>query len=765
MIVEAFEIVINLKQMSKKKIAVGYDIETISNFFSYSAMSIDRQRKKTFYVWGNINQIPDLVDHLQNEVSGMIGYNNLKFDYPVIHFIIQNRRFLSELSGDKVAKVIYKKAQEIIKEEYSAIREKEVLIPQLDLFAMWHYDNKARITSLKKLQIAMNYHNVQDMPIKHYETVDTIEQVNKIIDYNFNDVDSTLDFYNHSLEKIDLRKGIRKEYGIECINYPDSKIGEYLTLKLYCDATNKKQEEVRKLRTHRSIFKFKDCIPEYVKFTTPEFIQTLEYLQGIEVTELKDSFSHCIESKDVKIDLGTGGLHFSNKSGIYDADDEYWIIDCDVEGMYPSIAIVNDYYPEHLGKEFTEVYKSGIVDPRKQAKRSGNMVKSNGLKLSSNAVYGKSNSIYSFLYDSRYTLNTTLTGQLVLCMLSERLINEIPNLTMLQINTDGLTVKMPKKYAKKYVKICEEWEAITKLKLEYVRYNKMVIANVNNYIAVSKDGKVKRKGLFKLNSEMRKDGEWHKSFSQGVVKIALSEYFLNNVPVEKTIHECQDVFEFTKMANSTGKWWTETFEQSQEGLSPSEIDDVVDKLQWYAPPNGEQEAELREKNWVKRNDYNVTPQQKNNRYLLTNNGVRFRKCVYKPDKETGQDVMSCTEYEADKLVTILNEYKGQTVADLDINYQYYIDECYKVIHLIDGTTEREELERKRLRDIATRERETDNFIRFCVNKTPTQKQWDSYKRDYLIDKFIQEKKYHSFLSYLPDEIRNQLQPENWGFKF
>lgn len=291
-----------------KKIVVGYDIETISNFFSYSAMSVDRKEKKTFHVWGNTNQVQELVYHLQNEVSGMIGYNNLNFDYPVIHFIIQNRRLFSELSGDKAARVIYKKAQEIIKEEYSAIRGKEVLIPQLDLFAMWHYDNKARITSLKKLQIAMNYHNVQDMPIKHYETVDTIEQVNKIIDYNFNDVDSTLDFYNHSLEKIDLRKGIRKEYGIECINYPNSKIGESLTLKLYCDATNKKQEDVKKLRTYRSVFKFKDCLPSYTNFSTPEFNGLLDYLKGIEVTELKDSFKYTFQYNGFGFDLGTGGI-------------------------------------------------------------------------------------------------------------------------------------------------------------------------------------------------------------------------------------------------------------------------------------------------------------------------------------------------------------------------------------------------------------------------------------------------------------------------
>ena len=73
-----------------------------------------------------------------------------------------------------------------------------------------------------------------------------------------------------------------------------------------------------------------------------------------------------------------------------------------------------------------------------------------GYKLSGNSVYGKSNSEYSFLYDPLYTLKTTLTGQLDLCMLTEFLIMKIPDIHILQINTDGLTVMFDKKYADLY---------------------------------------------------------------------------------------------------------------------------------------------------------------------------------------------------------------------------------------------------------------------------------------------------------------------------
>ena len=170
------------------------------------------------------------------------GFN---FDYPVIHYLIKERESLIKLSADEIAKKIYKKAQSVIIQEYSAVKENEVIIPQLDLFRIWHFDNKARMVSLKRLEINMRFENVMDMPFAHTEKIKTKEQVNEILDYNLNDVLATKAFYELTKDKIELRRGLLQKYGLQCLNYPDSKIGEQLMLKLYCQYTN--QEYILKI--------------------------------------------------------------------------------------------------------------------------------------------------------------------------------------------------------------------------------------------------------------------------------------------------------------------------------------------------------------------------------------------------------------------------------------------------------------------------------------------------------------------------------------
>lgn len=669
---------------------VVYDIETLSNCFTYTAVDIATNNKFQFTIWNDINEFIDLVKHL-SECKGMIGFNNINFDYPVLHYIIENRHTLIKNTANVISKKIYKKAQSVISQEYSAVRENLVFIPQLDLFRIWHYDNKARMTGLKKLEIALNFPNVQDMPYKHSDKIKTKEQVQEILDYNLNDVKATIMFYEKTKDKLELRKGLLRKYNLNCLNYPDSKIGEELMLKLYCGYSGKNENKVKQLRTRRQVFNFTDCIPDYIEFVTPEFNELLSYLKQIKVTELKNSFKYSFEYNNFIFDLGTGGIHGCIKPGVYEQTEDMQIVDADVASLYPSLAITLNLYPEHLGEEFSKIYEDGIVKPRLKAKKEGDMVMSNGFKLSANSVYGKSNSEYSFLYDPLYTLKTTLAGQLALCMLSEMLMTRVPNLVMLQINTDGLTVKIPREHARLYWEVCKEWEAKTKLILEYVAYSKMIIRDVNNYIAVSdKSKKVKYKGIFKPNHEMIKDGEYHKSLSQGIVPLAVSDYFLKNIPVEETIKKCKDIYLFCKTFNATHGWSCETFEINEDNQ-----------------------------------EHNIIPQQKTNRYYLSSNGVRFRKI--KEERKI--------EIEANKKVKIFNKFFEASMEEYDVDYQYYVDECYKIIHTIDGTLERIKQEKKEERERIKKEKEEENFLKYCVNKIPTERQYELYKRDWLIEKY------------------------------
>lgn len=683
-----------------------YDVETLNNVFTYSAIDRDSDEIISFVIWKNRNDLQKLLKHL-NECAGQIGFNNLAFDYPIIHFILKNKKKFTKWDGEQIAQAIYQEAQNLIGQKWSQIRQP--WIPQLDLFTIHHFSNPARMTSLKKLEIALGFENVQDMPYHHNEVITEDSQIDEILDYNINDIKATKKFYVLSISKIELRKGLLSKYGLSCLNYSDSKIGEELMLMLYAKATNKNPLDIKKWRTTRASFRFAECIPSYVNFETKEFNELLDYLKSIEVLELKGSFDFQFTYRGIEFFLGTGGIHACIKEGVYESDEDNIIVDCDVAGMYPSIAKVNRFYPKHLGEEFCDVYENEIINPRLEAKefaknKEGKLtdaevkiykVLADGFKLSGNSVYGKSNSEYSFLYDPLYTLKTTLTGQLSLCMLSEMLFVGIPKLTMLQANTDGITVIIPREDQKKYLEICQEWERITKLELEYVAYKKMIIRDVNNYIAVSidkktKEEKVKYKGAFKPHKEMLKDNEYYKAFNQGIVPIALSEYFLNGKDVEETIMNHTNIYDFCKTFNATHGWKCESVIIDDEG-----------------------------------NESDIKEEQKTNRYYISKNGKTFRK---------KKDVRKI-DIEANDLVKIFNQYVELPFDQYDIDYDYYIYECHKIIDTITGEKERAIREKREQRERERLQREERNFIQFCINKIPTTIQFQQYSRPWLIEKY------------------------------
>lgn len=322
-----------------------YDIETLASCFTYTDINIDTLKINQFIIHKDLNQIGNLINHLY-DIKGQIGFNNINFDYPIIHYLIKwyekainkaKKEFILDENNEEIINIIYKEAQRIIEEQNKenfnkiiAIPLKDVKIPQLDLFKIWHFNNKARATSLKSLQISMNYPNVMDMPISHTKKDITIDETKMILEYNLNDVLSTFEFYKRSKEKIELRKNLLKKYNIPCLNYPDSKIGEELVLKLYCNKTNQEIYDVKKMRTNRLNINLKDCIFDYIYFKSDEFNNLLYKLKSKIIYETKGSIEESVIYKGFKYDYGTGGIHGCIKPGVYESDDDYVIIDCDV---------------------------------------------------------------------------------------------------------------------------------------------------------------------------------------------------------------------------------------------------------------------------------------------------------------------------------------------------------------------------------------------------------------------------------------------------
>jgi hypothetical protein len=216
-----------------------------------------------------------------------------------------------------------------------------------------------------------------------------------------------------------------------------------------------------------------------------------------------------------------------------------------MSSMYPNIAISNRIYPEHLTEKFCDIYKDMYEQRKAQPKGSAENAM---LKLALNGTYGKSNDKYSVFYDPKFTMSITVNGQLSLCLLVDKLL-QIEGLKVVQANTDGVTVACLRSKEEDYVEVCKQWEQQVKLNLEFVDYSNMYIRDVNNYLSVYTNGKVKRKGAYQYE-----DLGWHQNQSALVIPKAAEAYMVHGTPLEAFVMNHKDEFDFmlrTKVPRSS----------------------------------------------------------------------------------------------------------------------------------------------------------------------------------------------------------------------
>jgi hypothetical protein len=101
-------------------------------------------------------------------------------------------------------------------------------------------------------------------------------------------------------------------------------------------------------------------------------------------------------------------------------------------------------------------------------------------------------------------------------------------------------------------RINEEWQQSKRLLLEEDRISKIAgQKDVNNYIMVFENGKVKTKGSY-VTYGIAGAGAFSVNNNHTIVKKAVIDYFVNGTPVEDTIYRCTDIFEFQIIAKAGG---------------------------------------------------------------------------------------------------------------------------------------------------------------------------------------------------------------------
>lgn len=531
-----------------------YDIETMRECFIVVCMEPEKT-PKSFVVSKWQNQLDAFIKYTEENIdSYWVGYNNLRFDAQVVEWILRNHMHWHELSGLEICAKIAQKAQDVIHDAnydvFPEYREWDLSLKQIDLFKIHHYDNKNRRVSLKRLEFEMDLENIEEMPIHHDKANLTKDEVFLSLQYCFNDVDATYEFYKitlgdtyHPLYKgnnqIQLRKDIEEEFGIPCLNYSDSKIGDEIIKKYYCQEKGMEVKELPRKGYFRKSIDIKNCIAGYVQFETEQLQQFLQNIKRLKLG-LQDDFKEHIDFYGNVYSFMKGGLHTENKPEIFESDEEYEIIDWDVASYYPAIIITNGRFPAHLGKEFLRGYKQ-MFDKRLELKplaKGDRKIKGivGALKLAVNSVYGKSSDMQSWIYDRQLTMFTTITGELSLMMLIEKY--EMNGIQVISANTDGVTIRVRKDLIPKMHEINEWWSELTQYALERTDYKKIIFSTVNDYIAIMPDGTIKKKGDFLTDFEL------HKNKSARIVPLALEGYYVHGIPVRETILAHKNLYDF-----------------------------------------------------------------------------------------------------------------------------------------------------------------------------------------------------------------------------
>lgn len=522
-----------------------YDEEVFFDCFTMVARLAGTKKYKRFVIHETRNDYEEMVEWIVKEKPTLVGFNNNDFDAQVLTYIIRE-----EIDD---AKLIYEFSQKVIEslQDHSSgfknlpYRYKELICPQIDLYKICHYDNNARRTSLKWLEFTMRAEKVKDLPMEHGKSVSK-SGVNKLLSYNRVDVDNTHLFFEFCEQMVLDRVEMASKYGNKnLINMPNSSIGSWLLRSRYAKATNQNYWDLKK-GTDRQKIKFKKIIFDYVEFKKPEFQEVLEWYQSITMKkeEGKDILSgfegKTIEFGGLEIAYGVGGLHAAFDKGVYESSDNTVIVSIDVASYYPNLSIKNKIYPKHLGPEFCEVYEEMYLERKTHAKGT---VMNKLLKIALNGSFGKMGTGFDqFLRDHRCLASITVNGQLLLSMLAETLSDYGQ---ILLLNTDGLEMMISRDDYDKVMDICKKWEELTQLTLEYEDYKKLVIKDVNNYIAVSEKGKVKQKGLFVRYEDLFSgEPDLHRNPSSSIIASALTEYFVNGTSVKKFIKNHDNIHDF-----------------------------------------------------------------------------------------------------------------------------------------------------------------------------------------------------------------------------
>jgi len=511
------------------------DVECYTNYFLLSALHKPSGKMLHFE---SHNDSPIDLDKINRLMQGntTVSFNGLGYDLYII---------ASALTG-KTNKQLKTISDKIIKSNLPSYK----IAQQLNINVPKHWDHIDLIdvapgmSSLKIYGARMNAPKLQDLPIEPSDLIQD-NQTELMRKYCENDLHTTNMLFDTLEKQIDLRVAMSEQYGVDLRSKSDAQIAETV-IKSELEKETGQKYYAPDLDDN---YGFYYQNPKIISFQTEQMQKVFDRILK---TRFELGANGSVKMPDwLKADkinigrssyqMGIGGLHSCEKSQHVVRGDNELLMDLDVASYYPSIILQQRLAPESLGVPFLRVYQS-LVTRRLKAKAEGDTVAANTLKIVINGSFGKLGSKWSALYAPDLLIQTTVTGQLALLMLIERL--ELAGVSVVSANTDGIVIHTSKANESLIEEIAFDWEMSTSYELERTDYKAIASRDVNNYVAVTGYG-VKGKGVFAKTGLM-------KNPDLPIIYEAVAKEVADGTPAAETIRACDDIAKFVSVRKVTG---------------------------------------------------------------------------------------------------------------------------------------------------------------------------------------------------------------------
>lgn len=389
----------------------------------------------------------------------------------------------------------------------------------------------------------------------------TPEELEEVIRYCKNDVDATVKLYQAREEYITSKKIVGKMYGVpeaEALGLTNAKLSARVLGAKHVSRDDERDYHVPECLNQKLIpKKVLDFFLQIRDLSIPATKLFGTGKQGSKGMTLEawveTSGGRCA------VTYAWGGVHGAKYAFKGEATEDRLIVNYDVSSLYPNSMINFGYCSRSM--DDPDAYKK-LVETRLVAKKAGDKAKATALKLVVNTVYGAMLNAYNDLADRRSGRSVCITNQLAMTQLISMLAQECESLDFININTDGIMFFIDRREDQKASAIVETWCSITGFEMERDDFATVYQKDVNNYIGIKTDGKMKTKGGY---VSLYNGGDF-KTNSLQIIHKAIVEYLVNGVSPEDTIRGETDIFKFQNIVKTGG-----TFEGSYHYINGERV--------------------------------------------------------------------------------------------------------------------------------------------------------------------------------------------------